>query len=122
MGFRIPGWCDHVVVKVNGEEINLEGIVKKGYVYLTRIWNKGNTIELSFEMKVKCIRANPKVRENIGKLALQRGPIIYCIEEVCVKFFSIVFKYRVFKTLFFVHFSATALRLLSWISGNNFPN
>ncbi|MCB7069773.1 glycoside hydrolase family 127 protein [Caldibacillus sp. 210928-DFI.2.22] len=82
IAFRIPGWCDHVVVKVNGEEINLEGIVKKGYVYLTRIWNKGNTIELSFEMKVKCIRANPKVRENIGKLALQRGPIIYCIEEI----------------------------------------
>lgn len=82
LALRIPGWCQHASVKVDGQPIDLVSCTEKGYAYIKRVWKKEDTIELEFSMPVERIRSNPKVRANAGKVALQRGPIVYCLEEV----------------------------------------
>ena len=72
---RIPGWCRQY-------HINHAGCEKDGYVYIQKQWNEGDVIILDLEMKPELIRANPRVRENVGKLALMRGPVVFCLEEV----------------------------------------
>lgn len=79
---RLPGWCDGATVSVNGKSTIAESVNKDGYVYLTREWNEDDLIHLHFPMPIERIHANPKVRENAGKIALQRGPIVYCLEEI----------------------------------------
>jgi DUF1680 family protein len=54
---------------------------KDGYVYIKKNWSDEDIIELNFPMEVKLIEANDKVREDIGKIAVTRGPIVYCMEE-----------------------------------------
>ncbi|WP_226037210.1 glycoside hydrolase family 127 protein [Aquibacillus saliphilus] len=82
VALRIPNWCKAPELKVNGEVIDVETVVNNGYAYLNRSWKKGDKIELLLPMAIEQVRANPKVRENAGKVALQRGPIVYCLEEV----------------------------------------
>ena len=81
MAFRIPGWCRQAAVKINGEPVDTEAFDSGGYCRVHRIWKPGDTIECSFPMTAERIRANPRLRENIGKTAIQRGPVVYCIEE-----------------------------------------
>ena len=81
LAVRIPGWCRVAKVAVNGEEIPLAPITEKGYARITRTWEPGDVVELTFPMPVERIEANPKVRMDAGKIALQRGPIVYCLEE-----------------------------------------
>jgi len=82
LALRIPGWAKGGIVKVNGEVVDYVPLMKNGYVYLTRTWQAGDKVELSFPMTIDRIQANPQVRQNVGKVALQRGPIVYCIEQV----------------------------------------
>jgi len=82
LALRIPGWCKEAKLKVNGESISIDKIMNKGYVSIERIWDNNDIVELILDMPVEKIYANPQVRENIGKVALQRGPIVYCLEEV----------------------------------------
>jgi DUF1680 family protein len=76
---RVPGWCEKWEVKVNGEA--KEYPVKLGYVYLERTWKNGDEIMMSMDMPVQLIAANPRVREDIGKVTVMRGPVVYCLEE-----------------------------------------
>ncbi len=76
---RIPDWCRNFSVKVNGIEV--EGKPEKGYLYLERIWQNADAITLTLDMPTVINRANPKVRENMGKVAVSRGPLVYCLEE-----------------------------------------
>ena len=78
---RIPGWCKSYTVAVNGEK-QTSPVFDKGYVVLEKKWNKGDIITISFDMPVEIVAADPRVKENIGKRAIQRGPMVYCIEEV----------------------------------------
>lgn len=78
LGLRIPGWCRDWSVKVNGSDAAYE--VRKGYCILKRKW-KYEAVELMLHMPVMMMEANPEVRENCGRIALQRGPLVYCIEE-----------------------------------------
>lgn len=82
LSFRIPGWCRTPEVKVNGQAVDLSITVKKGYAVLEGVWNNSDTIELLFPMPIELIQANPNVRENLGKVAIQRGPVVYCLEEI----------------------------------------
>lgn len=82
IALRLPGWCDNPFLNVNGEEMDIQSIEQGGYVYINRTWKKGDSIELLLPMSVKQMKAHPLVRQNIGKVALQRGPIIYCLEEI----------------------------------------
>lgn len=76
---RVPGWCKKWHVKVNGEAAEIES--KNGYLSLDRAWKKGDRIELEMDMPVALVRANPRVFEDVGKIAVTRGPVIYCLEE-----------------------------------------
>ena len=60
---------------------NIEGTLQNGYLYLTGEWHDKDEIYLTFPMDTRCIRANTKVREDIGKAAFLRGPICFCMEE-----------------------------------------
>ena len=92
---RIPGWAvgqpvpgdlyhfqnkgsDGVAILVNGAEIPLDII--QGYVRIQRAWKPGDMIEATFRMPIRRILANPAVKDDVGKAALERGPIVYCAE------------------------------------------
>lgn len=79
MAFRIPGWCgDYKVEGLGGADV----IEKDGYLYVTKAWSEEDVLTFDFPMEVKVVEADWKVREDIGKVAVLRGPIVYCIEEV----------------------------------------
>lgn len=79
MNLRIPGWCSRWTVKVNGDHAVY--IMHHGYCTMEREWRMGDEIELFLEMPIMQIEANPAVRENCGRIALQRGPVVYCLEQ-----------------------------------------
>lgn len=76
---RIPGWCEDFVLTVNGEKTQYT--VEKGYAVLNRLWKNGDEICLTMDMPPVLVEANPNVREDIGKVAVMRGPVVYCLEE-----------------------------------------
>lgn len=77
--FRVPGWCHSFTVKKNGAAASYT--VQKGYAYLTDDLKNGDVLEIVFAMPVSFVKANPKVRHDIGKSAVTRGPVVYCLEE-----------------------------------------
>ena len=82
LAMRIPGWCRGASLAVNGRGVRLADVVKKGYARVRRQWRRGDRVELSLPMPVERIEAHPSVRHDAGRVALQRGPIVYCLEEV----------------------------------------
>lgn len=82
LALRIPAWCRRPVLKVNGRIVRLGGCVKKGYAKIKREWANGEKVELVLPMPIERVTADPRVRQNTGRVALQRGPIVYCLEEV----------------------------------------
>ena len=76
---RVPGWCRKYSIEVNGEALDAD--VNDGYAEIRRTWRDGDRLILDMDMPVRLIRANPKVREDIGELAVARGPLVYCLEE-----------------------------------------
>lgn len=81
VALRLPGWCEDASIAVNGVEIDAAACTHNGYAKLRRLWKDGDRIELTLAMPVQRIRANPKLRASAGKIALQRGPIVFCLEE-----------------------------------------
>ncbi len=79
---RIPGWCRGASLSVNGQTVKLEGILKHGFATLERTWQADDEIRLELPMPVERIRAHPNVRADAGCVALQRGPILYCLEGI----------------------------------------
>lgn len=79
LALRIPGWCDGYTVEGATEE---EMTVKDGYLYVKKNWGERDTLKLHFSMPVCLVEADEKVREDAGKVALMRGPVVYCLEEV----------------------------------------
>lgn len=79
IALRIPNWCkDYTVKGTDGAKTE----VKDGYLYVTKVWKGGEAVTLSFPMELRMLQADTKVREDIGKVAVMRGPIVYCLEEV----------------------------------------
>lgn len=78
--FRIPEWCKQYSLSCNGQP----QLVKKelGYVTLERDWKDGDVVEMNLDMEVEVVEADPRVKENVGKRAIQRGPLVYCLEQV----------------------------------------
>lgn len=81
LALRIPGWCQTPSATVNGEQLELAAIMDRGYAKVNRLWLSGDKITLDFPMPVIRLAAHPQVRENAGRVALQRGPLVYCLEE-----------------------------------------
>jgi uncharacterized protein len=79
LAFRLPAWAGKTTLTINGQSQSVEA--KDGYLYLRRIWNDGDKIELNFEMPVRQKFARFGVEADRGRTALSRGPLVYCIEE-----------------------------------------
>ncbi|MGQ8338374.1 glycoside hydrolase family 127 protein [Sunxiuqinia sp. A32] len=94
---RIPGWAtdqpvpgdlyrylnhsdENPVIKINGETVEVKK--ENGYAVLNRTWRENDVVEYSLPMQVHQIIANENVKEDAGLVALERGPIVYCMEEV----------------------------------------
>ena len=78
---RIPGWCRRAKLEVNGRTMDLGKMTRKGYVQVAREWRDRDRVRLSLDMPVERIVAHPSVRMANGKVALQRGPVVYCLED-----------------------------------------
>ncbi|MCI0744563.1 MAG: glycoside hydrolase family 127 protein [Verrucomicrobia subdivision 3 bacterium] len=79
---RIPGWARSRDVAVNGKPTN--GNLENGYLALRRKWERGDTVDLILPMPIERVRAHPNVRADFGRVALQRGPVVYCVESIDV--------------------------------------
>lgn len=78
IALRLPRFAKNAVVSVNGEVQQADR--EKGYVYLLRRWKEDDLVRVTFEMPVRRIYANPAVRADAGRVALMRGPLVYCME------------------------------------------
>jgi DUF1680 family protein len=82
---RFPDWC-HESGMSTGNTYNPGGPedepVEEDYVRVHRTWEPGDVVELTLEMPVERVEAHPAVGANNGRVALQRGPVVYCLEEV----------------------------------------
>ena len=77
---RVPGWVDSAQVSVNGKA--LAGAKPGEYLPIRRRWSGGDRISLKMEMVPQVLEANPRVADDTGRVAVQRGPLIYCLEEL----------------------------------------
>ena len=80
LALRIPDWCREYSLAVNGAPIDTP--VRRGYARIQREWSSGDTVSLTLSMPVERITPNPNIRQDAGQIALQRGPVVYCLEEV----------------------------------------
>jgi len=76
---RIPGWAESWTLAVNREQVH--ATPDRGYVELRRTWRPGDTVELDLPMAATRLYAHPKVRADIDRTCLRRGPLIYCVEQ-----------------------------------------
>jgi len=76
---RIPDWCKNYTLAVNGEKVNHN--IEKGYAVISN-WKSGDVITLNMDMPVEKVSADPRVKQDVGKRAIQRGPLVYCLEEI----------------------------------------
>lgn len=81
INIRLPGWCREPSIVLNGDAVDIEASTRKGYAHINRKWKSGDVIEVDLPMPVERIYADSRVRMANGKVALQRGPIVYCLEE-----------------------------------------
>ena len=92
---RVPGWAqghpvpgdlytyagetkEKPVLKVNGKDFPYE--IRKGYAAVTRSWKAGDAVELALPMAIRRVLANPKIKDDVGRAAIERGPLVYCAE------------------------------------------
>lgn len=75
---RIPGWSRGYTLAVNGAAVDAP--VEKGYAVVQRTWQAGDTVELALEMPVERVYADPRIQADRGRVALMRGPLVYCLE------------------------------------------
>jgi DUF1680 family protein len=80
LGLRVPVWSPEITVKVNGQGLN--NAIENGYVKINREWRKGDEIEVKLVMPVTALHCHPEVSCNSGRIALQRGPLVYCLESI----------------------------------------
>lgn len=82
LALRLPAWCEEPSLRVNGEVIPLSSsAVRDGYAHVARRWRTGDQVELRLPMLPTRIHAHPELRASAGLVAIQRGPVVYCLEE-----------------------------------------
>lgn len=79
LSLRIPGWAELDSVRINGNSTFNHDIA--GYAHIPMKWHKGEKVKLSLPMPIRQIECHPHVQNNTGRIALQRGPLIYCLEQ-----------------------------------------
>jgi uncharacterized protein len=81
LALRLPDWCDSPQVSLNGNPLALASLTQHGYLRLTRTWQKGDRLEMILPMPVIRVKGNALLRHVAGKVAVQRGPLVYCLEQ-----------------------------------------
>ena len=77
---HLPDWCKNYTLTVNGKEC--KHIEEMGYLLVDRIWQQGDEVSFDMAMPVEVVAADLRVKANTGKRCLQRGPLVYCMEEI----------------------------------------
>jgi hypothetical protein len=77
---RVPGWCEGATARVNGVEVEARPGAN-GYLRLDRAWARGDALELDFPMAPRLIEAHPWIESTRGCVAIERGPLVYCLEQ-----------------------------------------
>jgi DUF1680 family protein len=79
---RVPGWCrGKPTVEVNDQPVATPPVVN-GYLRISRTWREGDHVRLQLPMEIERVHADPRVKADVGRVALQRGPVVYCLEGV----------------------------------------
>ena len=76
---RIPAWCEGATVALNGKRLDAKP--RDGFVAIRRRWKAGDSIALDLPMPVRQVKAHPEVEASRGRLAILRGPVVYCLED-----------------------------------------
>jgi hypothetical protein len=77
---RIPSWCPSAAARVNGQPVGAP--TPGSYLEIRREWQPGDRVELDLAMPPTLMACDPRVPENRGSVALQRGPLVYCLEAI----------------------------------------
>ncbi|OWV90005.1 hypothetical protein ATY75_15475 [Rhizobium sp. N122] len=80
LSLRIPDWAEGASLSVNGEMLDLAATIRDGYARIDRQWADGDRVALHLPLALRPQYANPKVRQDAGRVALMRGPLVYCVE------------------------------------------
>lgn len=80
ISLRIPEWAAGSALKVNGQTLDLASLTIDGYARIERDWKSGDHIDLDIPLAPRVLFANPLVRQDAGRTALMRGPLVYCVE------------------------------------------
>jgi len=81
LALRVPGWCEGANLQVNGEAVEVAA-ASGTYAAIERAWQAGDVVELDMPIKPRLTESNPRVDAIRGSLAIERGPLVYCLEEV----------------------------------------
>ncbi len=80
LALRVPGWTKGATARLNGTKVDM-AVVERGYLKITRRWAVGDKVSLNLPMTVDRVYAHPEVRQDVGRVALRRGPLVYCFEQ-----------------------------------------
>jgi len=75
---RKPGWNKEFSLSINGEKPQMT--LERGYIGIDREWKDGDIVRLELQMKPEFLESHPKIKDNVGRVAIRRGPVIYCVE------------------------------------------
>ncbi|MBW4083043.1 glycoside hydrolase family 127 protein [Paenibacillus sp. S150] len=81
IALRIPSWSSGAEIRVNGVQLQPGGALEQGYCVIRRVWSAGDIIELQLPMEAHRVYAHPELRADAGRTAIQRGPLVYCLES-----------------------------------------
>ncbi|SDO18340.1 glycoside hydrolase family 127 protein [Alkalicoccus daliensis] len=81
LALRVPAWSEEVELFINDQAQALPMPEESGYILLSRKWKPGDKIRLQLSLPIMLMQAHPRVRHAAGKTAVQRGPVVYCLEE-----------------------------------------
>ncbi|QES88596.1 aceric acid hydrolase [Rhizosphaericola mali] len=79
INFRIPNWCTNYSVRINGSLISNKEL-KNGFCVINRVWKNGDIVELNLDMPTNMMESNPLVEESRSRVAVKKGPVVYCLE------------------------------------------
>ncbi|RLE82627.1 MAG: glycoside hydrolase family 127 protein, partial [Thermoprotei archaeon] len=77
---RIPGWCRAATVNVNGRKVR-KSVKPSTYLEISRVWGTGDRVEIELDMPVTLLKSHPYVLNNNYRVAIKRGPVVYCLEQ-----------------------------------------
>lgn len=80
VSLRIPTWARGATLAVNGQPLALKGQIIDGYIRIEREWHQNDTLDLTLPLEPRALRAHPLVRQDAGRVAIMRGPLVYCLE------------------------------------------